>query len=153
VLTLVTLPGTWLIVLWALGICIWQPSIMPWWMVLVLVVLAAIGEGLEFLASAIGAAKAGASRWGIVLAVIGALLGAIVGMFVIPIIGAIIGGALGAACGAIAGESWVAKRPWNETKKVATGAAIGRLLATLAKGVVAAVMGAAATLMVVLQAE
>lgn len=141
ILTLVTLPGTWLVVLWSLALAIWQPSIVPWWVVVILILLAATGEALEFLASAIGAAKAGASKWGIIFAIVGAFLGAVLGMFIVPIIGAIIGGALGAAGGAIAGEMAFAKRTWNESKKIATGAAIGRLLSMLAKGLVAVAMG------------
>ncbi|HLP85654.1 MAG TPA: DUF456 domain-containing protein [Phycisphaerales bacterium] len=141
VLTLVTLPGTWLIVLWSLGIAIWQPDVVPWWVVLILIVLAAAGEALEFLASAIGAAKAGASKWGIIFAILGAFIGAIVGMFIIPVIGAIIFGALGAAAGAVAGEMTFAKRTWEDSKKIATGAAIGRLLSMLAKGLIAVIMG------------
>lgn len=141
VLTLVTLPGTWLIVLWSLALAIWQPSVVPWWVVVILILLAAAGEALEFLASAIGAAKAGASKWGIIFAIVGAFVGALIGMLIVPIIGAIVGGALGAAGGAVAGEMALAKRTWHESRKIATGAAIGRLLSMLAKGLVAVVMG------------
>lgn len=141
VLTLVTLPGTWLIVLWSLALAIWQPSLVPWWVVVILIILAAAGEALEFLASAVGAAKAGASKWGIIFAILGAFLGALLGMLIVPVIGAIVGGAIGAALGAVAAEMVIAKRTWDDSKKIALGAAIGRLLSMLAKGLVAVLMG------------
>ena len=151
VLTFVTLPGTWLIVLWSLGVAIWQPDVVPWWVVVRLVVLAAAGEALEFLASAVGAAKAGARAWGIVFAIVGAFIGAVAGMFIIPLIGAIVFGALGAAAGAVLGEMAIAKRNWEDSKKIAKGAAIGRLLSMLAKGLVAVIMGMVICLVVVLR--
>jgi uncharacterized protein YqgC (DUF456 family) len=119
--------------------------------VVILVVLAAAGEALEFLASAVGAAKAGASAWGIVFAIVGAFIGAVAGMFIIPVIGAIVFGALGAAAGAVLGEMAIAKRNWEDSKKIAKGAAIGRLLSMLAKGLVAVIMGMVICLVVVLR--
>ena len=110
VLTFVTLPGTWLIVLWSLGVAIWQPDVVPWWVVVILGVLAAAGEALEFLASAVGA-----------------------------------------AAGAVLGEMAIAKRNWEDSKKIAKGAAIGRLLSMLAKGLVAVIMGMVICLVVVLR--
>jgi uncharacterized protein YqgC (DUF456 family) len=152
VLTLVTLPGTWLIVLWSLALAIWQPTLVPWWVVVILIILAATGEALEFLASAVGAAKAGASKWGIIFALLGAFLGALIGMFIVPVIGAIVGGALGAAAGAVGGEMALAKRTWDDSKKIALGAAIGRLLSMLAKGLVAVVMGMLLCLLIAFRA-
>lgn len=138
VLTALLLPGTWLMVLWAVILKLWQPDLVAWWTLVIVIVLASIGEGLEFVASALGAAKAGGSKHGALGAMVGSFLGAIVGIFVPPpVIGSIVCAALGAAGGAIAGERWLNKTSWEDSRKVATGAAIGRLLATIAKVLIA----------------
>lgn len=149
-LTALLLPGTWLMVLWAFILKLWQPDLVAWWTVALVLVLAAIGEGLEFIASALGAAKAGGSKHGAIGAMLGSFLGAIVGIFVPPpVIGSIVCAALGAAGGAIAGERWLNKASWEESRKVATGAAIGRLLATIAKVLIAIVIAAVLCIAVV----
>lgn len=140
-LTAITLPGNWLIVLWAFIIKLWQPDLVSWWSLVALVALAGVGEGLEFLASALGATKAGGTKHGAIGAMIGSLVGAIVGIVVPPpIIGSIFCAALGAAIGAVVGERYINKRSWEESGKVAAGAAIGRVIAMFAKILIAAFM-------------
>jgi uncharacterized protein len=135
-LTVLTLPGNWLIVLAATGVAAWQPGVIGWWTVVALVMLAALGEGLEFIAS----------KQGAIGALIGTLVGAIAGLPVLPPIGPIVGGALGAAAGTIIAERGVQKRSWGESARAGTGAAIGRLVATLAKALIAIVMALVACL-------
>jgi hypothetical protein len=140
-LTAVALPGTWLLVLFAAGVKLWQPEAISWWTFAALVLLGGLGELIEFFASAIGARKAGASRRGAIAAMVGSLVGAIVGLGFVPPIGPIVGGALGAAVGAIGVERWWQKREWKESVRAGTGAAMGRVFATVAKVLVAIVMG------------
>jgi uncharacterized protein YqgC (DUF456 family) len=140
-LLLAGLPGTWLLIATAVAIdCIdwvWLDPTSPLTFhpltLLVCALLAGVGELLEFLLSAAGAKRFGASARGMWGSVIGGMLGAVVGSFMLPIIGTILGAALGTATGAIIGELSTAKRTLGETMKPALGAVIGRILGTLAK--------------------
>ncbi len=142
VLMLVGLPGTWLMI----GLAVLIDLIDGWWLasddrptfsILVLaisVVLSALGEVLEFIASALGAKQAGASRRGILGALAGSLAGAIAGTFLLPIplVGTLAGAVIGSFAGAVLGEL-SAGRAIEHTVRPATGAAIGRVLGTLGK--------------------
>jgi uncharacterized protein len=133
VLTLITLPGTWVAIGVALIIKVWQPSLFPWWVVGVAVVLALVGEAVEFCASALGAARGGATRRGAVGAIVGSIAGAILGSPLLFPIGTIAGGVIGAAAGTIIMERGAADRTWKDATRAGTGAAAGRLVATVAK--------------------
>ena len=149
-LTAIALPGNWLILLAAAGTAAWQPGMISWWTIAALLVLALIGEGLEFLASALGAKQAGATKQGAIGAFLGTILGAIVGLPFVPPLGAIVGGAFGAAAGAIIAERAVQKRTWEESAKAGAGAAIGRIVATITKLLIAVVMAMVACVAMVL---
>lgn len=138
VLTAITLPGTWLTVVAALGVKLWQPELFPWWVLIVAIGLALVGEAVEFGASAVGAAKGGASRRGALGAMIGSLAGAILGSPIFFPIGTILGAAIGAAVGAIIVERGSANKTWTDASKAGAGAAAGRLVATVAKTALAA---------------
>lgn len=140
-LSAVTLPGAWIAIAVSLLVWWWQPQMFEWWTFLIAVLFAALGELVEFVASALGAAKAGASKKGMIGAMIGTLVGAIAGMPFGAIIGSIIGGVLGAALGAFVGEFGFANRPWKEAGKASAGAAIGRVLATVGKTIFAGAVG------------
>jgi hypothetical protein len=80
------------------------------------------------------------------LAIVGTVVGSIAGAVLgvpIPVIGSVIGalggGALGAFAGAYLGETWVGKTP-DESFAVGQGAFIGRLLGTIGKLAIGAVM-------------
>ena len=154
VLTLLAMPGNWLMVAAVAGYVLVVPeesaAAIGWWTVLGMVALAAIGEGLEFLAGALGVAKAGGSKRGAALALVGSLLGAIVGMFAgvpIPVVGSLIGAllfaGLGALAGAIIGEQWKG-RDLEQSWQVGVGAFWGRILGTLAKTIVGSIILAVA---------
>ena len=67
---------------------------MPWWGIAGLVVLRLISYAIDFASSYFGAKYFGASRWGVVGAVIGGIVGIFTGfvtLLVLPIAGAIIG--------------------------------------------------------------
>jgi uncharacterized protein len=140
--SIVGLPGTWLMAVTTLGFVWWtwdaaagwasQPIGLP--VMIALVVLAVIGEIVEFVAGMAGARRAGASVWGAIGALIGSIVGAVVGTFTIPL--PIVGSLLG-ACGGAAAGAWLVEtsrgRPPDQAAAVGTSAAIGRLQGTLAK--------------------
>lgn len=145
------LPGNWFIV----GLAVlFVSSIgsgdaaqgLNWHAVALLALIAAGGEALEFFASAAGAAKKGGSRRAVVLAIVGTIAGSITGAVMglpIPVIGplagALVGGAGGAFAGAYLGEMWK-HGGGDKSFSVGMGAAIGRLLGTMGKLLVGAVM-------------
>jgi uncharacterized protein YqgC (DUF456 family) len=144
ILTAITLPGTWAILLAALLIQWWSPGgplPFDWWTLGACAALALAGEVFEFGASALGAKKAGGSSRGAIGAAVGSLLGAIAGAPFLFLIGAIIGAVVGAALGAIIAERAWAGRTWKESGVVGSGAAAGRLAASIVKVGVAGLIG------------
>lgn len=146
----ITLPGNWLVVgltaLFVLFVPTGDQQGIRWATVAIVIGLAGLGELIEFGAGAAGAAKEGGSRRGMVLAVLGAILGSVCGALagvpipiIGPLIGAVGGGALGAFVGAYLGEMWKG-RSSEERLNVSTGALVGRLLGTVGKLAVGAVM-------------
>ncbi len=147
---LFALPGTWVIVGLTALFVVFAPTHtnfeVTWTTVIVITVLATFGEVVEFIAGAAGAAKQGASKRAMALAIVGTMVGSVVGaMFGVPIpiigsiVGAIGGGAVGAFAGAYLGEFWLGK-PTDESLSVGWGALVGRLLGTVGKLAVGAVM-------------
>ena len=154
VMTVLALPGNWLIVAAAAVYAGLIPEdesrlALGWSTVAALAVLAVVGELVELLAAARGvrrpAAAAGARDGAVRLG-----RGAVVGMFVgipIPIVGsliaAIVFAGLGAAAGAVLGESLFGTN-WNSSREIGLAAFRGRVLGTLAKMLVGSVMVAVA---------
>ena len=131
--TLLTLPGNWLMV--------GTTALVAWWQwdagmfhpvtLLAVVLLAVVGEVLEFFASAAGVRRAGGSRWGALGSVLGALGGAIAGtvLLPVPLVGSLVGACLGACAGAWVFELSIG-RGQGPSIKAGVGAGGGRLLAT-----------------------
>lgn len=149
--TLLGLPGTWLMVL-AAALYAWigpgddSRFALGWPAILILSILALLGEFLETAAGAAGAKRAGGSRRGMLLAILGSVAGAMIGAgagvpipVIGPLIGAILGAAVGAFVGAVAGEVWKG-REFDHSWRVGESAFWGRLIGTLAKLWVATVM-------------
>ena len=151
-LTLFGLPGNWIIA----GVTALYVYLVPaesslsigWPVIVVLAGLAALAELAEFLAGALGVAKAGGSRRSAVMALVGSLVGSLVGFVLglpVPVIGSMIAvvlcASLGALAGAMLGEDMQGRDP-EASWKVGVAAFWGRLLGTLAKTVTAAVMAA-----------
>lgn len=139
----VSLPGNWLIAL-ATAIYAWwvpveQRTGIGWTVVVVLLLLASLGELLEFAAGAAGVAQVGGSRRSAVLAILGSLGGGFVGAWLgvpIPLLGTMIGILLGAALGALAGGAvgeFSAGRSPDQCWRVGHAAFWGRLLGTFGK--------------------
>ena len=141
-LVVLGLPGTWLMVLTAAVVLWWQwpcDTAAPDPMIgiatlIVLTLLALIGELLEFFAGVVGANKAGATKKGSVGALLGGLAGAVAGTFLIPIpvVGSLIGAAAGAAAGAW-GFELAGGRKMRESMKAGLGAGAGRVFGTIFK--------------------
>ncbi|MFN7876910.1 MAG: DUF456 family protein [Pirellula sp.] len=143
ILTLIGMPGNWgLVIVAGLGFFFANPEsplhvTLPIWIGMLLV--AAVGEILEFAASSIGVNKLGGSKKGAMLAVVGSIVGAVAGIILgvpIPIVGslvaAVVFGCFGAFGGAILGERWDGKE-WEEAIKIGWGAFWGRLFGTVLK--------------------
>ncbi len=125
------LPGTWIIAGAALGYSILVPGSVGMFTIIMVSVLAVIGEVIEFTLTAKYTKKYGGSRrasWG---AVIGGMVGAFMGVPV-PIVGSVIGAFLGAFVGAFVAEISRGTGGSGATR-VATGALIGRALAAAMK--------------------
>lgn len=141
------LPGNWVVVAMAAG-CWWlipfdQSSYVSGVVVITILLVACLGELLEFAAGALGASRMGGSRRGTALAIVGSIAGALVGLFSgvlipIPILGPVIAslllGASGAFGGAIIGERWAGK-DWDQSIQIGGAAFWGRLLGTVGKAV------------------
>lgn len=155
VLTLLGLPGNWLMVA-AAGLYAWLApatgiAIIEATTVLAMAALAAVGELAEFGAGVWGARRAGGSRRAAVFSLIGSMLGAVGGATLglpIPILGPPLAAVLGGATGALAGAA-VAEHTRGESSsqslKVGKAAFVGRLLGTGAKTLTATVLAALAT--------
>jgi uncharacterized protein YqgC (DUF456 family) len=126
------LPGLWVMLAAVVGyMFLGPPGGIGVWTVVVVAVLAGVGELLELVLAGRYARKYGGSRragWG---AIIGSIVGAIIGVPV-PIVGSMVGAFLGAFAGA-----WVAELTRSAelrgATRVATGALLGRIAATAAK--------------------
>ncbi|MBL1216286.1 MAG: DUF456 domain-containing protein [Planctomycetes bacterium] len=145
-LTLIGLPGAWLVI--AVGIvCHWLQdwTWFSWWTIGGCIALALVGEVLEFASGAAGTHWAGGSKRSGAGALIGALVGGLAGSMFPPIIGALIWGVVGAGVGAIVAEITVhddtgAPRTMKQTLGIGGGAAAGRLAGTISKLAVTAII-------------
>ena len=100
---------------------------------LVLVVISAIAESLEFLLGIAWAKRYGTSRRGIVASVVGGIVGALLLTPVFLGLGALIGSFLGALLGAFAVEI-LGQRELKPAARAGFGALMGRLAGLAAKG-------------------
>lgn len=139
-LTVIRLPGTWLIVATAAGYG-WYGDwhAISLFTLSVLIGIAVVGEVGEFLASMLTAKKAGATK----RAMWGAFIGGFVGMFIftipLPLIGTIIGAVIGCFLGAVIGEL-TAHDNVRKGVRVGRAAAIGYVLGMAFKIAIAFLM-------------
>ena len=99
-LVLFQLPGTWIMLALAAAIEYLdryylgaEQQTFGWWILGICLLLAFLGEILEFMGSALGAKKAGASTRGVVGSMVGAILGPFILtplFFFVPLLGALI---------------------------------------------------------------
>ncbi|HRX84346.1 MAG TPA: DUF456 domain-containing protein [Phycisphaerae bacterium] len=139
-LTVLQLPGTWLIVI-AAGAYTWiqGPAELPWVIVLVLAGIAAIAELVEFASSAVLAKRGGASRRAAWYGLAGGMLGALLLSVPIPIIGTVVGAVIGCF-----GAAFIAEMQEGRTLRAGarSGAysAAGRALGSMMKLMAAVTM-------------
>ena len=136
VTVLFTVPGNWLMLATTYLFAWWQADegvfSMP--LLVIVTVLALIGEIIEFLAGAGGAKKAGAGWWGACAAIAGAMIGAVFGTVFIPfpVLGTILGGCFGAGL-----ATWIVERgtgrEHNDSVRSGVGAGTGVLVGILSK--------------------
>ena len=144
------LPGNWFI-LAAATLYAWlipassvgDAAALGWPALVGLTVLAVLGELGEFAAGAFGARRAGSSKRGATLALVGSVLGGVAGVFVAvpipiplvaPLVGAFLFGGVGAMIGAILGETWKG-RDLETSVEVGKSAFWGRMMGTVVKAV------------------
>jgi len=130
------LPGNWLIVILT---CLftwwrWDDSVFSIYTLIAILVLAVLGELVEFFGSMHGAKRAGASWLGSISAIAGAITGAILGTFLIPMpfFGTLLGACLGAGLCAWGFEFSRGKK-MQESVRYGVGAGFGRFLGTTMK--------------------
>ena len=147
-LTIIGLPGVWMLARAAvLAQAVW-PGVLGWWVVGGALAAGVLAELVDLLAGSAGAKAAGGSKSAMVAAALGAIAGAVLGtvfLVMLPILGTIIGAVLGAGLAAGLVERGVKQKEWGESAKVAGGAAAGRLVSIIVKGTIALVLGGALT--------
>ena len=118
------LPGT-ILVLAGIVLGAWLDDFtrVKWWVVAIVSVLALIAWATDYLATIMGAKKAGASKW----ALIGAALGTITGIFM-GLIGVLFMPFVGAALGEL-----IAQRNARQAAKVGFATWLGLLVGTVVK--------------------
>jgi uncharacterized protein YqgC (DUF456 family) len=112
---------------------------LSWHLLLILLGIALLGEGVEFVVGTFYPARQGASRSGVVGAFVGGLLGAAVGNSLVPVVGAVLGSFVGAFGGAVFGE-YRRNQKLEPSLRIGTHAFIGRLVAILFKHALGLVM-------------
>ena len=136
------LPGVWVILGLAVVIEMTDTWYLPenegqtfnWWLLGACLLLALLGEVMEFFSGVLGSRKAGGSKRGMVGSLIGGLVGGILGFFVPVPGGSLTGIVIGTFGGAVLGELSGNQRPeFRDTLKPAAGATLGRILGTLSK--------------------
>jgi uncharacterized protein len=134
------LPGIWLMLLAGLAHrLLVTPSTISWLTLGIVTLIAVAAEWLEFSVSGKYTQKYGGSK----RAAWGSILGGLVGAFVgapIPLLGSVVGAFAGAFGGALLGEYSVAKNA-DQATRAATGALVGRAVATALKSVAGVAIG------------
>ncbi len=125
------LPGPLLLVLAAIAHKLMLPQHLSWGMIVALGVLAVLERLADFAGTIAGAKWMGASRWGL----IGAVVGGVFGIFFLPI-----GIFVGPILGAFLGEFLVAKRQTRESARAGFGAGVGAGVSTVVRLMIALFM-------------
>jgi len=134
-LTLLGLPGNWLMIVTAAAITAWvDPPFVGKRAFIAAVLLAGLGEVVELLAGALGSKIGGGGKWSSLGALAGGVSGAILGTVLIPlpVVGTILGAAIGAFVGS-AGVELYSGRTRGEALRAGRGAAIGHVTGNVSK--------------------
>jgi hypothetical protein len=132
-LHMISLPANWiflgLTVLYAL---LTGLSPVGWWTILVLAILAGLGELLEFLVGVSYTARRGATRWGVVGTFVGGIAGGILLSSVVPPLGALAGAFGGSFLGAVLFE-YLAHERVDAALRSGRAAFLGKVFGAVAK--------------------
>ncbi|MCH7557979.1 MAG: DUF456 domain-containing protein [Planctomycetes bacterium] len=130
------LPGNWLIVI---STCLfawwrWDEGVFSIYTLIAILVLAVLGELVEFSAGMIGARKSGAGWPGSIAALLGGVTGAVLGTFLIPIpfFGALLGACLGAGL-CVWGMEFSRGKKAEHSLRYAVGAGLGEFFGIISK--------------------
>jgi uncharacterized protein YqgC (DUF456 family) len=110
-----------------------------WQVLVVLGILAGIGEVIESFLGVFSVRRYGASKWAMLGTFIGGIAGGIAGTGVLPIVGSLVGAFVGAFVGAVAGEL-IYRREMAGSMRAGWGAFVGRVLAIVIKFEIGVVM-------------
>lgn len=103
-----------------------------WWVLLVLLGIAILGEVLESLIGVFTVRRFGASRWAMLGTFLGGLVGAAAGTPVMPVVGSLAGAFVGAFAGAFIAEV-LYRQHLDSSLRAGWGAFVGRVLAAVVK--------------------
>ena len=136
-------PGNWIMLGFASFYSWLMPNESPYDFGLIVIImvllLATIGEVLEFFTGAISTKKAGGTKRGMWFSVIGSIFGSVAGIFVgipIPVVGSLIAALLFSGVGALLGAYYGEKVEGKNSKdawKVGVSSFTGRILGSLFK--------------------
>ncbi len=142
-IVVVGLPGTWIILAEALvyALITGFDKGIGWLDLIILLVLAGAGELLEFILTARGAQKYGASNRVTIGAILGGIVGALLVNAVFPVIGALIGAFMGVYLGAFL-MTYIFEKDVEKARRISMGAFKGRLGSVMAKETVGLAMAA-----------
>jgi len=131
-----TLPGNWLMITLTAGFAWWQRDngIISVYTLIAAVVLAILGEVIEFFSGMGGARKAGSGWFGAISAIAGAIVGALAGTILIPVplLGTLIGACCGAGLATLLIEQ-ICGKEMNQSVKSGLGAGFGVFIGTTTK--------------------
>lgn len=134
---LLSLPGGWvalaLAVLYDLGFGF--RAIGPERLILFAVLLG-VGEAVEAFLGTVYVAARGATKWGVLGALVGGIAGAIAGSAALPVLGTLAGSFAGAFAGAVAGE-YARDRRLQPSLRIGMHATVGRMGAVTVKAMLA----------------
>ena len=142
VLSMVTISGTWLVLLAGLLFKVTHVSLSPsWTMLVILAVMAILVEVFEGLAGYFGVVKKGGSKLAGFVASVTSFIGGIIGTIVIPIyiLGSLIGLIAGGFLGAYAVEYFRLKHN-NKAIDIAMGTVIAKVFMMVLKVIVTLIM-------------
>jgi len=142
VLSMVTISGTWLVLLAGLLFKVTHVSLSPsWTMLVILAVMAILVEVFEGLAGYFGVLKRGGSKFAGFIASVTSFIGGIIGTIIIPIyiLGSLIGLIAGGFLGAYAVEYYRLKHN-NKAIDIAMGTVIAKVFMMVLKVIVTLIM-------------
>jgi len=132
-LHMISLPANWIFLgLSTLYALLTGFSSVGWWTLLVLAILATLGELLEFFVGVGYTAKRGATRWGVVGTFIGGIAGAVLLGSVAPPFGALLGAFGGSFAGAVVLE-YLAQERVDAALRSGRAAFLGKVFGAVAK--------------------